>query len=278
LIEQRTAFINQLRHALAEYYSTALAAFEDWGSVNAWMFVQRFPTPQALKAAGKRQGEKFLHSRRLWRTESGPRRMELFAHATDLCGSAPMANAKSQLALSVISMLFALEKQLGIYRQRIEELFGRHPDHDLFGSLPGAGPKLAPRLLSEIGDDRDRFGAGPQALQCFGGTAPVTRRTGKPRTNPPRWPCHQRWACDRHLRHAMHLFAEQTLTRCPWAQIYYRSHRQKGQSHADALRRLAHRWLKIIYRIWIDRKPYDAVLHHQNQLKHGSWVLELKTS
>jgi hypothetical protein len=49
-----------------------------------------------------------------------------------------MTNAKSQLALSLVSILFALEKQLGIYRQRIEELFGRHPDHDLFGSLPGA--------------------------------------------------------------------------------------------------------------------------------------------
>jgi len=73
----------QLRHALAEYYPSALEAFEDWGSVNTWMFVQRFPTPQALKAAGKRQWEKFLHSRHLWRTESGPRRMELFAHATD---------------------------------------------------------------------------------------------------------------------------------------------------------------------------------------------------
>jgi hypothetical protein len=53
-------------------------------------------------------------------------------------------------------MLLAVEKQLGLYRQRIEELFRRHPDHDLFGSLPGAGPKLAPRLLSEIGDDRTR--------------------------------------------------------------------------------------------------------------------------
>jgi hypothetical protein len=30
LIEQRTAFINQLRHAVAEYYPTALEAFEDW--------------------------------------------------------------------------------------------------------------------------------------------------------------------------------------------------------------------------------------------------------
>jgi transposase len=80
-------------------------------------------------------------------------------------------------------MLFAVEKQLGLYRQRIEELFGRHPDHDLFGSLPGAGPKLAPRLLSEIGDDRTRFGGDPQGLQCLAGTAPVTRRTGKARTD-----------------------------------------------------------------------------------------------
>jgi hypothetical protein len=142
----------------------------------------------------------------------------------------PQGQCQSQLALSLISMLFALEKQLGIYRQRFEELFARHPDHDLFGSLPGAGPKLAPRLLSEIGDDRDRFSEGPQALQCLAGTAPVTRRTGKSKvqTKPERWPCHQRWACDKHLRHAIHLFAEQTLTRCVWAQIYYNSHRQKG--------------------------------------------------
>jgi transposase len=277
LIEQRTSFINQLRHALADYHPTALEAFEDWGSLSAWMFIQRFPTPQALKAAGKRQWEKFLHSRRLWRKDSGPRRLELFAHGSDLCASQPMANAKSQLALSLISMLFALEKQLGIYRQRIEELFARHPDHDLFGSLPGAGPKIAPRLLSEIGDDRDRFAQGPQGLQCLAGTAPVTIRTGKSKSKiePQRWPCHQRWACDKHLRHAVHLFAEHTLSRCVWAQIYYRHHRNKGRRHADCIRRLAQRWLKIIYRMWIDRKPYDPMLHNQNQLKHGSWVLQL---
>jgi transposase len=276
-IEQRTALINQLRHALAEYYPTALEAFEDWGSVGAWMFVQRFPTPQALKAAGKRQWENFLHSRHLWRADSGPPRLELFAHATDFCGSAPAANAKSLLATSLVQMLLAVEKQLGLYRQRIEELFSRHPDHDLFGSLPGAGPKLAPRLLSEIGDDRERFGGEPQGLQCLAGTAPVTRRTGKAHANPPRWPCHQRWACDKHLRHAIHLFAEQTLTRCAGAEIYYRHHRDKGRSHADALRRLGQRWLKIIHRMWMDRKPYDAMLHNENQLKHGSWVLQLNT-
>ena len=195
------------------------------------MFLERFPTPELLAKAGKRKWQNFLHSRRLWGSDQGPRRMEVFDHATQLSGSAPTARAKSLLALSLVKMLFVIEKQLAVYRQRIEELFARHPDHDLFGSLPGAGPKIAPRLLSEIGDDRERFDGDARNLQCLGGTAPVTKRSGKYRR------CHQRWACDKHLRHAIHLFAEQSLSRCAWAQTYYDHHRQKDCSHADALRR-----------------------------------------
>jgi transposase len=271
LIEERTALVNKLRHALAEYYPIALEAFEDWICLSAWMFLQRFPTPQVLEKAGKREWEKFLHSRHLWRNESGPRRMELFAKATEFCGSQGTTNAKSMLALGLVKRLFVLETQLSDYRKRIEELFHSHPDHDLFGSLPGAGPKIAPRLLSEIGDDRDRFQGDVQNLQCLAGTGPVTKRSGK------HWECHQRWACSKPLRHVLHLFSEHTITQCAWAEIYYRTHRAKDQSHAGALRCLAHRWLKIIYKMWLERTPYDPELHHRNQLKHGSWVFELKT-
>jgi transposase len=270
LIEQRTAFINQLRHALAEYYPTALEAFDDWSMVSAWIFLQRFPTPQLLEKAGKRQWEKFLHSCRLWRTECGPRRMELFAKATKFCGSEPTARAKSMLVLSLVKMLFALEDRLAEYRKRIEELFQSHPDHNLFGSLPGAGPKLAPRLLAEIGDDRGRFEGDAQNLQCLAGTAPVTKRSGKHRE------CHQRWACNKHLRHAVHLFSEQSLTRCAWAETYYQAHRAKDHSHARSLRCLGQRWLKIIHKMWMDRTPYNPELHHLNQVKHGSWVFRFQ--
>jgi hypothetical protein len=173
-------------------------------------------------------------------------------------------------ALGLVKRLFVLEAQLSDYRKRIEELFHSHPDHDLFGSLPGAGPKLAPRLLSEIGDDRDRFKGDVQNLQCLAGTGPVTKRSGK------HWECHQRWTCSKPLRHVLHLFSEHTITRCAWAEIYYRTHRAKDHSHAGALRRLAHRWLKIIYKMWLERTPYDPELHHRNQVKHGSWVFELK--
>jgi transposase len=275
LIDQRTAFINQLRHALADYYPAALEAFDDWTSVSAWMFLQRFPTPESLAKAGKRKWQNFLHSRRLWGSTQGPRRMEIFARAGEFSGTPPTTKAKSLLALSLVQMLFVVEKQLALYRQRIEELFARHPDHELFGSLPGAGPKIAPRLLAEIGDDRERFGSDPQNLQCFAGTAPVTRRSGKQRKF---YYVHQRWACDKHLRHALHHFAEKSLSRCLWAELYYQHHRQKNQSHANALRRLANRWLKIIYKMWIDRTLYNAELHHRNQVQHGSWIFRLQKS
>jgi hypothetical protein len=272
LIEQRTAFIQQLRHALAEYYPAALEAFKDWTGVSAWMFLQRFQTPELLAQAGKRKWQKFLHSRRLWGSDEGPRRMEIFAHATEFAGTAPTVKAKSLLALSLVQMLFTVEKQLSLYRRRIEELFASHPDHDLFGSLPGAGPKIAPRLLAEIG--------GPRAIRWRSTKPPMPcrKRTGDQafREKAKILARSSALACDKHLRHAMHLFAEQSLDRCVWAERYYQHHRQKDQSHANALRRLSHRWLKIIHKMWLDRTPYDPELHHRNQLKHGSWIFQLK--
>src|SRR6201993_3522363 len=125
-------------------------------------------------------------------------------------------------------------------------------------------PACWPRLAMSATDSR----AMPKIYN--GGTAPVTMRSGKYRH------CHRRWACDKHLRHAIHLFAEQSLTRCAWAQIYYEHHRKRDRSHSDALRRLGHRWLKIIHKMWIERTPYDPELHPRNQLQHGSWIFQLK--
>src|SRR5262249_59293770 len=100
------------------------------------MFFERFAPRELLAQAGKRQWQKFLHTRRLWGSDQEPRRMEIFAHATELSGSAPTAKAKSLLALSLVQMLFVIEKQLAVYRQRIYELFAPHPAHPLSRSFP----------------------------------------------------------------------------------------------------------------------------------------------
>lgn len=269
LIEQRTALANQLQQALHEYYPAALEAFSDWVSPAAWNFVLTFSTPAQLEQAGRRRWEKFLHANRLWRGDTAEHRMAIFARATALSGTAPTVAAKSLLAVSLARLLRTLEAQLDTYRERIESVFAQHPDHGLFGSLPGAGPKLAPRLLGEIGDDRTQF-ADPQCLQCVAGTAPLTIKSGQV--------CYQklRHACNDTLRATVHLWVDHSRKKCAWAQAYYQAHRDKGQSHACALRCLGQRWLKILWKLWQTRTPYDEALHTRNQTKHGSWVLALK--
>jgi transposase len=271
LIEERTALVNQLQAALYEYYPTALAAFDDWICPGAWAFVEAFPTPQTLVSAGKRRWEKFLHTHKLYRTQTYEKRLELFSKATDFTASQPLTQAKSRLAVTRAKQLRVLQTQLEDYRQQIEKLFAQHPDHDLFGSLPGAGSKIAPRLLAELGEDRHRFES-PEILQCFAGTAPISYQSG---------PVHKvqvRWHCNKALRHTVHLWADLSRHSCPWADTYYQSVRKRGKSHACALRCLGQRWLKILWKMWQTRTCYNAELHQQNQLRHGSWVLQLQSS
>jgi transposase len=268
LIEQRTALVNQLQQALVEYYPAALAAFEDWTQPFCWDFVLQFPTSEKLASAGRRRWEKFLHTHKLWRPETAAARLETFQNARAFCGSAAVTGAKSLLALSLAKLLQALQLQLDQYRRQIEALFAQHPDHDLFGSLPGAAKTLAPRLLGEIGGPAQRF-ADTQSLQCIAGTAPVSFQSGQ---------IHRvriRYQCNKVLRHTVHLWSQCCVRVCPWAETYYKQKRAEGKSHACALRCLGQRLLKILWKMVQTRQPYDADLHARNQKKHGSWVLTL---
>jgi len=269
LIEQRTALVCQLRAALHEYYPTALRAFDDWTARASWAFVKQFPTPQTLVAAGKRKWEKFLHTHKLYHSkELYAKRLELFAVADQFCGSAGVINAKSLLAVALVAQLRVLEDHLDQYRKKIMERFGQHPDHGLYGSLPGVGEKLGPRLLTALGDDRARFDS-VEGLQCYAGTAPVSYQSGQVRK------ARIRHACQKPLRYTMTLWANLSRKVCPWAEAYYQRKREQGQSHACALRCLGHRWLKILWKMWQTRTPYDAELHQRNQVRHGSWVIAL---
>jgi transposase len=267
LIEQRTRLINQLRAALREYYPIALEAFDDWGKPFTWAFLEAFPTPEALAKAGRKKWEKFMLQHKLWHSNAD-KRLETFARAKTFVGNAAVTEAKSLLALSLARMLACVQAQLVEYRRRIEQMFKDHPDHDIFTSLPGAGGKLAPRLLAELGEDRDLF-PDASALQCYAGTAPVSYQSGQ---------MHKvmlRHACNKELRAAVHHWAQQASLRCPWAMIYYKALRQRGKSHACALRCLGNRLLKILWRIWQDHATYNPDTHTANQIKHGSWIVKM---
>jgi Transposase IS116/IS110/IS902 family len=71
-------------------------------------------------------------------------------------------------------------------------------------------PKIAPRLLGEIGSDRSRF-EDPTALQCLAGTAPVSYQSGQIHK------VYLRRHCNKLLRQAVHLWANLSWQSCPWA-------------------------------------------------------------
>lgn len=267
LIEQRTALVNQLRAALHEYYPAALEAFENWTVQGAWAFVIQFPTSELLLKAGKRKWQNFLHAHRMCQADKTQERLETFVRAGQFaCPNPAVVTAKSLLAVSLVKQLQTLESQIQEYQKRIDKLFGQHPDHDLFASLPGTGPKLAPRLLGELGGNREVFESA-QALQSYAGTAPVTRKSGKKRA------VNIRWMCNRTLRATVHMFADHSRGKCAWAEAYYQQKIAEGKSVATALRCLGQRWLKILWTMWQKRVPYDEALHLRNMTEHGSWVL-----
>jgi transposase len=270
LIEQRTALVLQLQATLHEYYPAALEAFTEWATSRAaWELVIQFPDPHRLASAGKRKWQRFLHAHKLYRPATADRRLAAFAAAEAFASPNPAVTAaKSLLAVTLAKQLCTLESQLDEYRKRIAELFQRHPDGGCFGSLPGAGPKLAPRLLAEFGDNRDVFPTA-EAVQRYAGTAPVTKQSGKSRL------VVIRRACNRTLRATVHLWADLSRRSCAWAEAYYRKKKADGMKHAAALRCLGQRWLKILWKMWQTRTRYDEALHTRNQTRHGSWVLQL---
>ncbi len=272
MIEQRTALVLQLQAALHEYYPAALEAFDNWTVPSVWQFLIRFPTPQRLVQAGKKGWLKFFHTHKLYRPETTEKRIEIFMRADKFMSpSETVIDAKSMLAVALARQLDFLERQIQEYRRRIEELFDQHPSSGLFKSLPGAGVHLAPRLLVEIGVNPKTF-ASPEGLQCLAGTAPVTRQSGKFRS------VKIRRGCNMILRTTVHLWANASRDKCAWAQAYYVQKKHEGKSHAQALRCLGQRWLKIIWRMIQTNTPYDEAKHMQSMLKHGSWVLAMMAS
>ena len=164
---------------------------------------------------------------------------------------------------TLADQLLKLEESLQQYRERIDALFAQHPDAAVFSSLPGAGKKLAPRLASMFGTDRNRF-AGAQVLQQLSGAAPVSRTSGRMRQ------VFFRWRCNKIYRNTLYLFALTSINECEWARRVYDYHRARKDSHALALRKVAYKWLNIIFRMWQNQEPYHEEIYLEALRRSGS--------
>ena len=146
-------------------------------------------------------------------------------------------------------------------------MFASHPDHDLFASFPGAGPVCAPRLAAAFGTDRTRWATATE-LQAHAGIAPVTERSGKAC-----W-VHHRLACPKFLKQTFHEYADQSIRFSAWARAYYDQQRGRGNDHHAALRALAFKWMRILFRCWQDRTSYDEATYLDALRRRGSALVK----
>jgi transposase len=261
LIESQTRLVNQLTACLKAYYPLALEFFTKLQQPSTLQFLQAYPTPQAAQAASLKQLTQTLKASGHTRAESVARAIWQRLQQPSLTADPITTRTKARLTLALLGQLQPLLGQIAAYDAEIRRLFLMHADSQLFGSLPGAAKRLAPRLLAEWGDDRRRY-ADCGSVQALAGTAPVAYQSGTYAK------AHTRYACLKPLRNALQQFAWQSTKLEPWARAYYRRKRSEGKSHSMAIRCLANVWVRIIYAMWQSQRPYQPAVFEAARQQH----------
>jgi transposase len=174
--------------------------------------------------------------------------------------------------LVVASLLLQLRATVAGTQQldeEIEKLCTKLPDHKIFAALPGAGKVLSARLLAAFGEQRERFPTAA-ALQMYVGVAPVTVRSGASHR------VHWRWACPKFQRQTFIEWTAQTIPKSFWAKTFYEKQKERGVSHNAAIRALAFKWIRVLWRCWVEQTPYDESRYLGVLLKRHSPLLNFE--
>lgn len=250
LVDEVTRLTNRLKSTLKQYFPQALEWAGELDSGQALDFLTRWPTLESIRKAGALAVEKFYRRHSVRNRDKIEQRLKAIKEARALTTDRAVLAASRMKAVAIVRQLRALGKSIGEMEARIQELFEQHRDHQVFSSFPCAKKVLAPRLLAAFGGDRSRYESALE-LQTFSGIAPVTRASGRSKT------IHKRMACPKFLRQTFHEYAAQSIKKPGWARVYYQGHRDKGVKHHAAVRALAYKWIRIMFRCWQEQEPYD---------------------
>jgi len=267
LVGDKIRLSNRLINTLKQYYPQALEWFEQRDTVLFFDFLTRWPTLAQAKRARVQTLQVFFNAHNSRRANVVESRLESIKAAIPLTEDRGVIDPCRLHALMLVKQLRVTLESIDQFDRAIAKLAPTLPDYSLFQRLPGAGENLAPRLLAAFGEDRQRFPAA-DALQKYAGIAPVTERSGKKQ-----W-VHWRWQCPKFMRQTFIEWAGQTINKSFWAGAYYRQQRDKGSSHSAALRALAFKWIRILYRCWKTRTPYNETTYLNALRKRGSPLLK----
>lgn len=262
-VDRRTSLLNELTATLKSYLPQALTlAGEDLTSAMATDFLKKWNRLDIIKKLKPTVLRAFYYRHNSRSQELLQARLALIAQAVPLTEDEAIVGALSLAVEQLAVALASLRAIITRYDAEIARAFSAHPDAFIFQSVDGAGSVLAPRLLVAFGSDRQRF-ADPEALPRYSGTAPVTERSGKQK-----W-VHRRWARPKFLHQSWVEFADQSRRFSAWSGRCYQHLKTQGLGHWAALRVLAIKWQRILWRCWQDRVAYNETIYLKSLQARG---------
>jgi transposase len=254
LVDDKTRLTLRLQDCLKQYFPQLLQWFGTVDTPLVADLLKRWPDLQHLRRCHDGTLHTFFLQHHCHDEELFRQRLDAIRTAVPATHDPAVLEACSTKARHLTESIATLRDQIARLERRRDELVADHPDHAIFASFPGAGRATVPRLIAAFGTRRERYESAFE-VECDSGVAPVHIASGKTDR------VSVRRACQKFTRQTFHEFAGQTIPRCTWAKAYYQAHCHKPEQHHAAVRALAFKWIRILFRCWKDRKPYDEQLY-----------------
>jgi transposase len=267
VVGDKVRITNRLTSTLKNYFPHVLQWFQEKDTAIFCDFLSRWPTLKAVQLARRSTLETFFHAHHVRYADVIAQRIQAIKSATPLTTDEGVIAPHALLVQALVAQLRVTLQAIADFDTAIAQRAQSHPDFPLFQALPGAGPVFAPRLLVAFGEQRDRY-ASAADLQKYAGIAPVTERSGKKS-----W-VHWRLQCPKFVRQTFVEWAAESIRHSFWAGVFYQQQRDKGKAHQAAVRALAFKWIRILYRCWQDRTPYDESTYLQALNNRGASLLQ----
>lgn len=255
LVQARVELANQLRAQLEAFWPGALV-FADVDRPISLAFIARYPSPADACGLGPKRMAGFLTRHRYSGRTDPAELVERMNAAPRGTAGRVECEARRAVVLGLVAALSPIVTEIAELGAQIRAALAAHPDATIFAPL-FRSPKTAicpATLVAELGDCRERYPT-EAALAADAGMSPVALESGKLRV------ATFRRACDKRLRFAVATLADSTRHWHPWAKEVYRRARDRGQDHPHAIRTLGRAWIRVLWRCWHDRTPYDPTRH-----------------
>lgn len=267
LVGDKVRITNRLTAALKNYYPLVLDLFDQKDTIIFCDFLDTWPSLKQVKRVRKDTFNRFFKAHNAQNESTNAGRIDRIKRAVPLTCDDGVIMPNRLLAGALVAQLRTTILSIQTFDQKILELYQDHADAPIFDSLPGAAKAYAPRLLAAFGEDRDRYQCADEIIQ-YAGIAPVIERSGQKC-----W-THWRYSCPTFLRQTFVEWAGQSVKFSFWASAYYQMQKERGKSHQVAIRALAFKWIRILFRCWKDSTLYDESAYLMALQQRQSPLLE----